>query len=101
MAGLRIRKRKQVAKRILEHVSVNEREGRAMDSSAAAARGRAYRAEQVRKLGQFSADIDPYPELYWRLWGEDIPTGLEMKPVGELWEGAELERMARGLPCLA
>ncbi|EAQ86053.1 predicted protein [Chaetomium globosum CBS 148.51] len=53
MAGLRIRKRKQVAMRILEHVSVNEREGRAMDGSAAAGRGRAYRAEQVRKLARW------------------------------------------------
>jgi hypothetical protein len=103
MAGSRIRKRKHVTKRILEHVSVNEqRDGRAVNNNKATmSRGRAHRAEQVRKLGQLSANIDPYPELYWRLWDGDIPTGLEMKPTGELWKGGELERVGRGLPCLA
>lgn len=105
MAGSRIRKRRHQTKRILEHVSVNERrDGRAVSNNKATttiSRSRAHRAEQVRKLGQFSANIDPYPELYWRLWDGDIPAGLEMNPAGELWERGELERMGRGLPCLA
>ncbi|KAH6840991.1 hypothetical protein B0I37DRAFT_357822 [Chaetomium sp. MPI-CAGE-AT-0009] len=96
MAGARVRKREEGAKRI-----PGEHDGREVAGSASAHGGLGHRAVQARKLGQFTASIDPYPGLYWCLWDKDIPVGLEIKPAGELWEGGELERVARGLPCLA